>query len=63
MDPDLEPESMKSVGSGWDKWEAAIEVELCLLYKREVFGPAVPTPPKVILIGCCWYILDAQINP
>jgi hypothetical protein len=59
MDPDPEPKSMIECQkrSDWDKWKAAIEVELCLLYQKEVFGPTVPTPPKVILIGCKWVFL------
>ena len=53
MDPDPEPKSMIECRkrSDWDKWKAASEAELRSLYKREVFGPAVPTPPKVIHVG------------
>jgi hypothetical protein len=34
-----------------------MEAELHSLCKREVFGPAVPTPPKVIPVGCKWVFL------
>ena len=59
MDPDPEPKSMIECRkrSDWDKWKAAIEAELRSLYQREVFGPAVPTPPKVIPIGYKWVFL------
>ena len=59
MDPDLEPKSMIECWkrSDCDKWKAAIEAELRSLCQREVFGPTVPTPPKVILIGCKWSFL------
>jgi hypothetical protein len=59
MDPDPEPKSMIECQkrSDWDKWKAAIEVELHSLCKREVFGLAVPTPPKVIPVGCKWVFL------
>jgi hypothetical protein len=59
MDPDPEPKSMIECRkrSDSDKWKAAIEVELCSLCKREVFGLAVPTPPKVIPVGCKWVFL------
>jgi hypothetical protein len=43
--------------SDWDKWKATIEAELHSLCKREVFGLAVPTPPKVIPVGCKWVFL------
>jgi hypothetical protein len=59
MDPDPEPKSMIECRkrSNWDKWKAAVEAELRLLCKREVFGHAVPTPPKVIPVGCKWVFL------
>ena len=59
MDPDPEPKSMIECRkrSDWDKWKAAIEAELRSLCQREVFGPAVPTPPKVIPVGCKWVFL------
>jgi hypothetical protein len=59
MDLDPEPKSMAECQkrSDWDKWRAAIEAELRSLYKREVFGPAVPTPPRVIPVGCKWVFL------
>jgi hypothetical protein len=59
LDPDPEPKSMIECWkhSDWDKWKAAIEPELCLLCKREVFGPAAPTPPNVIPVGCKWVFL------
>jgi hypothetical protein len=59
MDPDLEPKSMIECRkrSDWDKWKAAIEAKLRSLCKREVFGHAVPTPPKVIPVGCKWVFL------
>jgi hypothetical protein len=59
MDPDPEPKSMIECRkrSDWDKWKAAIEAELRSLCHREVFGPAVPTPPKVIPVGCKWVFL------
>jgi hypothetical protein len=53
MDPNPEPKSMFECRkhSDWDKWKATIEAELHSLCKREVFGPAVPTPSKVIPVG------------
>jgi hypothetical protein len=59
MDPDLEPKSMIECRKclDWDKWKASIEAELCSLCQREVFRPAVPTPPKVIPVGCKWVFL------
>jgi hypothetical protein len=62
MDPDPEPKSMIECQkrSDWDKWKAAIEVELRSLCHREVFGSAVPTPPKVIPVGCKWVFLQKR---
>jgi len=59
MDPDPEPKFMIECRkrSDWDKWKAAIEAELRSLCQRKVFWPAVPTPPKVIPIGCKWIFL------
>nr|AAT85780.1 zinc knuckle domain containing protein [Oryza sativa Japonica Group] len=59
MDPDPEPKSMIECQkrSDWDKWKAAIEAKMRSLYKREVFGPAVPTPPRIIPVGCKWVFL------
>jgi hypothetical protein len=59
MDPDPEPKSLIECRKrlDWDKWKAAIEAELRSLCQREVFGLAVPTPPKVILVGCKWVFL------
>jgi hypothetical protein len=59
LDPDPEPKSMIECRkcSDWEKWKAAIVAELRSLYKREVFGPAVPTPPNVIPVGCKWVFL------
>jgi hypothetical protein len=59
MDPDPEPKSMIECRkrSYWDKWKAAIKAALRSLCKREVFGPAVLTPPKVIPVGCKWVFL------
>jgi len=59
MDPDPKPKSVIECWkrSDWDKWKIAIEVELCSLCQREVFGPAAPTPPKVVPVGCKWVFL------
>ena len=59
MDLDPEPKSIIECRkrSGWDKWKEAIEAELRSLCQREVFGPAVPTPSKVIPVGCKWVFL------
>ena len=59
MDLDPEPKSLIEYRkrSDWDKQKAAIEAELRSLCQREVFGPAVPTPPKVIPVGCKWVFL------
>jgi hypothetical protein len=59
MDPNPEPKSKIECRkrSDWDKWKATIEAELRSLCKREVFGLAVPTPPKVIPVGCKWVFL------
>ena len=35
----------------WLKWNEAIQTELKLLAKREVFGPAVQTPKDIKLVG------------
>nr|CAD39881.2 OSJNBb0067G11.4 [Oryza sativa Japonica Group]CAE05263.2 OSJNBb0115I09.25 [Oryza sativa Japonica Group] len=58
-EPNPEPMSMIECQkhSDWDKWKAAIEAELRSLYKREVFGPTVPTPQRVIPVGCKWVVL------
>jgi hypothetical protein len=50
LDLDPEPKSMIECRkrSDWDKRKATIKAELRSLCKREVFGPAVPTPPDVI---------------
>jgi hypothetical protein len=59
LDPDPEPKSMIECRkrSDWDKWKATIETELRSLCKREVFRPAVPTPPNAIPVGCKWVFL------
>jgi hypothetical protein len=59
LNPDLEPKSLIECRkhSDWDKWKAANEAELCSLCKREVFGPAVPTPSNAIPVGCKWVFL------
>jgi hypothetical protein len=46
--------------SDWDKWKTTIEVELCPLYVREVFGPVVPSPPEVIPEECKWVFLPKR---
>jgi hypothetical protein len=60
--PYPEPKSMIQCRkhSDWDKWKAAIEAELRSLCKREVFGPAVPTPPNVIPVGCKWVFFQKR---
>jgi hypothetical protein len=62
LDSDPEPKSMTECWkrSDWDKWKATIEAELRSLCKREVFGPAVPTPPNVIPVGCKWVFLQKR---
>jgi len=59
MDPNPEPKSIIKCRkhSDWDKWKTTIEAELRLLCQSEVFGPAVPTPPKIIPVGCKWVFL------
>ena len=56
IDEDPEPKSMAECRkrSDWVKWKEAIETELCLLKKRQVFGPVAPTPPKVFHVGYKW---------
>ena len=63
MDPGPEPKSLIECRKrlDWDKWKAAIEAELRSLCQREVFGPAVPTPPKVIPVGCKWRNEHGQV--
>jgi hypothetical protein len=50
---DLDPKTMVDCKkrSNWIKWKDAIEVELGLLYKREVFSAVVPTPCGIFHVG------------
>src|SRR4051812_22955439 len=50
---DPEPKTMAECQkhSEWVKWKEAIEAELRSLYRRNVFGPVVQTPPGVTPIG------------
>jgi len=59
MDLDPEPKSLIEYRkrSNWDKQKAAIEAELRSLCQREVFRSAIPTPQKVIPVGCKWVFL------
>jgi hypothetical protein len=43
--------------SDWPKWKEAIHAELASLNKRKVFTEAIPTPPKVFLVGFKWVFL------
>jgi hypothetical protein len=56
-DPKLKSMTKFQKHSDYEKWKEAIEAELRLLYKREVFGPAVPTLPRVIPVGCKWVFI------
>lgn len=38
----------------WLKWKEAFQAELDSLVKRQVFGPVVPTPANVKLVGHKW---------
>ena len=38
----------------WSNWKQEIQVELDSLVKRKVFGPIVPTPPRVKPVGYKW---------
>jgi hypothetical protein len=35
----------------WNKWKEAIETDIDLLYKREVFLTILPTPLGIFLVG------------
>jgi hypothetical protein len=62
MDLDPEPKSMIECQKllDWNKLKAAIEAELRSLHLRGVFGSAIPTPPKVIPVGCKWVFLQKR---
>ena len=53
---DHEPRSVDECRSkhDWSKWKEAIQVELDSLTKRKLFGPIVPTPDDVKLVGYKW---------
>jgi hypothetical protein len=53
---DPKPKSMVECQkrSNWVKWKEAIETELLLLSKRQVFGHVARTPPNVTLVGFKW---------
>ena len=53
---DHEPRSVDECRSkhDWSKWKEAIQVELVSLAKHKVFGPVVPTPNDVKLVGYKW---------
>ena len=53
-DKDPEPHIMEDYlhRTDWPKWKEAMQVELSLFDKQEVFGPVVFTPEDVNLVGC-----------
>jgi hypothetical protein len=44
----------------WNKWKDAIETEINLLYKREVFLTILPTPLDIFLVGYKWCFVCKQ---
>ena len=56
LSDDIEPRSIDECRrrTDWSNWKQAIQVELDSLAKRKVFGPIVPTPPRVKPIGYKW---------
>ena len=54
LQTDSDPKSMTECKkhSDWDKWKVAIETEIALLYKREVFSAVMPTA----LVSSLWDI-------
>ena len=53
---DIEPRSVDECQcrTYWSNWKQAIPVELNSLAKRKVFGPIVPTAPRVKPVGYKW---------
>jgi hypothetical protein len=56
---DLDPKTMAECRShsNWNQWKEAIQVEIASLSKRKVFSQAIPTPPKVFLVGFKWVFI------
>ena len=56
LSDDIEPCSIDECRHiiDWLNWKQAIQVELDSLAKRKVFGPIVPTPPRVKPVGYKW---------
>jgi hypothetical protein len=57
-DPKIMPECKQR--TDWIKWKEAIEAELYLLRKREVFSNVIPTPPTTYPIGFKWIFIQKQ---
>ena len=59
QDEDLEQRSINLCRqrNDWRKWKKAIQTELALLKKREIFGPIVRTPECVKLVGHKWFFV------
>ena len=55
-DDEIEPKTVEECRrrNDWPMWKEAIQEELNLLVKREVFGPVVQTPKGVIPVGYKW---------
>ena len=58
-DDEIEPQTIKECRrrNDWPMWKEAIQEELNLLVKREVFGPVVQTPKGVIPVGYKWVFI------
>ena len=43
--------------SDWNQWKDAIQSEISLLTKRQVFSQVIPTPPQVFPMGFKWVFI------
>ena len=59
LSDDIEPRFVDECRrrTDWSNWKQAIQVELDSLAKRKVFGPIVPTPPRVKPVGYKWVLV------
>jgi hypothetical protein len=46
--------------SDWNKWKEAIEAELNLLRKRNVFIDVIHTPPRIFHVGFKWVFIQKR---
>ena len=56
LSDDIEPRSVDECRriTDWSNRKQPIQVELDSLAKRKVFGPIIPTPPRVKPVGYKW---------